>query len=348
MMKILSKIMLSLVILTMPLFVAYGDDGTREGAVQGPGAKSVDQDTVRVGSDGSYTIKPFESVSISPSNVWKDNRHRAYYSSEHVNGFLLFDVSAIPDTDKIVSMTLRCYLENAYGSPYSNPVVDVYYSADDGWTRASATPGSLSLDKLLVNDILFTTYIPQYDFVLDVSAHDWSVDLLDNRICIGFTNDVTHYSYVYFFGAYGSPVGPPPELMIKTVPALPLTADTDQISASTGGRVTFTLDAGAGNGNRNYILLGSASGTTPGISLPGGMATLPLNWDVFTNVVISLINTSIFSKFMATLDPAGGATAIFDTLGPIPGASGITLHFAYALNKPWDFASNPVGISIVP
>ena len=46
--------------------------------------------------------------------------------------------------------------------------------------------------------------------------------------------------------------------------------------------------------------------------------------------------------------PAGGGSATFDTLAPIPGAAGINLYFAYALNAPWDFASNAVVIAIVP
>ena len=56
--------------------------------------------------------------------------------------------------------------------------------------------------------------MPTYDFVLDATAHDWAGDLADDQICLGFTNDVDHYSYVYFFGAGGSPQGPPPELTI--------------------------------------------------------------------------------------------------------------------------------------
>jgi hypothetical protein len=127
-----------------------------------------------------------------------------------------------------------------------------------------------------------------------------------------------------------------------------LTADTDEISAQTGGQVTFTLTAGNANADRGYILLGSISGTTPGINLPGGLVTLPLHWDIFTSLVIGLINTPVFSNFMGQLDSTGMASSKFDTLGPIPGAAGLTMYFAYALNNPWDFVSNPVGIEIVP
>ncbi len=33
---------------------------------------------------------------------------------------------------------------------------------------------------------------------------------------------------------------------------------------------------------------------------------------------------------------------------PTSFAAGLTIHFANALNNPWDFVSNPVGIEIVP
>jgi hypothetical protein len=152
-----------------------------------------------------------------------------------VNGCLLFDVSAIPNSAVITGMSLLCYLENNFGSPRDNPVVDVYYSGDDGWTRASVGAGSLSLDVLLLGGVLFTNYIPTYDFVLDHTAHDWSGDLLDDRICIGFNNPNSHYSYVYFFGAGGTPTGPPPELTIDFEEATP-------VEASTWGAVKAVFD----------------------------------------------------------------------------------------------------------
>ena len=116
----------------------------------------------------------------------------------------------------------------------------------------------------------------------------------------------------------------------------------------TGGKSTFSLDAGAANVARNYIILGGVTGSSPGTPLPGGMATLPVNWDVFTTIVINLANTVIFQNFIGILDANGQASALFDTQGPVPGAAGITMTFAFALNNPWDFASNAVEIKIVP
>lgn len=114
-----------------------------------------------------------------------------------------------------------------------------------------------------------------------------------------------------------------------------------------GGAVNFVLDAMPDNGNRSYLTLGSVSGTTPGILLPGGHATLPLNWDMFTNIVIGWVNTSIFTDFMGTLNADGKAMATFN-MPPVTGLSGIAMYYAYCLSDPFDYVSNPVQIDIVP
>ena len=96
-----------------------------------------------------------------------------------------------------------------------------------------------------------------------------------------------------------------------------------------------------------YLMLGSVSGTSPGTVLPGGV-TLPLNWDVFTNLVLDLANTPLFPDFLGTLDGAGRGNAQIFTAPLPPSSAGTTMYFAYALNKPWDFASNAVMVGIVP
>jgi hypothetical protein len=127
----------------------------------------------------------------------------------------------------------------------------------------------------------------------------------------------------------------------------PLTVDNDQISAYTGGKSVFSLDAGVANGNRNYLIFGGVTGTAPGTPLPGGMAVLPINWDAFTNMVISMVNGPAFDQFMGTLNGSGNATATLN-LPPIPGVTSLVMYYAFALNNKWDFVSNPVEIHIVP
>jgi len=130
-----------------------------------------------------------------------------------------------------------------------------------------------------------------------------------------------------------------------------LGADPFSISESAGGTVDFFLFGGAPNGGRNFLLLGSLSGTTPGHPLPDGLVVLPLNIDSFTWTVYRNLNTPRFQNFWGGLSwGSSTATATFDTLGPLPpGSAGLTASFAFLLvGPPWDFASNPINVKVVP
>jgi hypothetical protein len=130
---------------------------------------------------------------------------------------------------------------------------------------------------------------------------------------------------------------------------LPLEADSIVIYESTGAKITFTLDAGAPCGGRAYLLLASASGSVPGTPLPLGKSVLPLNWDPLTDMTVVLANSPVFINFMGKLGPAGGAQAVLDAKGPhFTGLSGAWLRFAFTLAYPWEFASNPLPIEILP
>jgi len=126
-----------------------------------------------------------------------------------------------------------------------------------------------------------------------------------------------------------------------------LSADSYLLEQSTGGVVNFALNAGQDNASRNYILVGGITGTTPGTPLPGGYVTLPLNMDLFSDLVLSLLNTPVFMDFMGVLDSMGRATAQMNTFGPLPpDCAGLDIFFAFACKNPWDFVSNPIAIKI--
>ena len=126
------------------------------------------------------------------------------------------------------------------------------------------------------------------------------------------------------------------------------TADNHKLYAVEGGIINFNIDAGASNALRTYLVLGSLSGVSPGTLLPGGQSILPLNWDPFTGLVLSLINTPVFVDFLGILDSEGrGYPRLCST--PIPGVyCGLTVYFASCLCSPYNYASNPVGIHIIP
>jgi len=136
-------------------------------------------------------------------------------------------------------------------------------------------------------------------------------------------------------------------LILRTAgPAVPLAVDVSTISVATGGAAILSMDATNANASRKYLLLAGASGNSPGIPLKG--VTLPVNWDVFTDIEMLLLNTPIFDNFMATLDIAGQGTATFDTLGSLStNLIGLKMTFAFAL-KPFDYVSNYVEIEFTP
>ena len=89
------------------------------------------------------------------------------------------------------------------------------------------------------------------------------------------------------------------------------------------------------------------SGTVPGLPLPGGLAALPVNWDIFSDLVMALLNSPVFSNFMGTLDADGRSTAQLN-IPAFPVSAGIIMHYAFCCNNPFDFVSNPVAIEMVP
>ncbi|MFH2003095.1 MAG: right-handed parallel beta-helix repeat-containing protein, partial [Planctomycetota bacterium] len=116
--------------------------------------------------------------------------------------------------------------------------------------------------------------------------------------------------------------------------------------------VEFTLDAGSGNAGREYFLLASLSGTTPGMGgLPNG-EFLPLNWDFMTNLTVSacIFGSPIFVDFHGNLDANGTAKAYLEYGGLLTlDMVGIEISFAYMLRggfSPWNYASNPIRILI--
>jgi hypothetical protein len=127
-----------------------------------------------------------------------------------------------------------------------------------------------------------------------------------------------------------------------------LTCNPETVSAASGGSVNMELTAGSGNAGRTYFMLGGVTGTSPGTPLPGGFATLPLNWDVFTDLVLSLLNSPVFMNFMGNFDGSGNATAQLNS-GPLPSSViGLVMYYAYTMPNPYDFASNAVEVEVVP
>ena len=124
-----------------------------------------------------------------------------------------------------------------------------------------------------------------------------------------------------------------------------LMLDRRLVSHVDASTVNFTLNAGPAFAGRFYLLLGSLSGTTPGTPLPGGLATIPLNYDQLALWSLTW-GPPIFTNFFGILDADGQATAQLN----IPAASGIgpgdRMHFAFCIPQTWDFASHAVAVDV--
>ena len=145
---------------------------------------------------------------------------------------------------------------------------------------------------------------------------------------------IGHYNYPYF------------DNWRVEIDEAPLMADSYELSYL-GGVVNLYIDAGSSHAGRNYFVLGSVSGTTPGTALPTG-ETLPLNWDLFTDITLAYANTPLFADFTGTLDVDGKAQAQLNSSSPLPRDTiGTVINFAYLLYYPMDYVSNSMNVEIV-
>jgi probable HAF family extracellular repeat protein len=241
---------------------------------------------------------------------------------------------------------------------------------DDGW-RWSADTGFVSTGTL--SGWLFQGHpldvsddgqvvVGWSGYFMDQFAMIWTedtgcVDLKQYLTDLGVTVPVNIIAYAQCVSDDGTTIyGTAGDMFgyngfIATIPPItpaPLKADSATISAGTASTVDFTLTAGTDHANRQYLLLGGVSGTAPGTPLPGGMATLPLNWDLFTDIVWGFVNTPTFKDFLGTTDADGKAAAQLNAPHLNPASVGIVMNYAYCLGNPFDFASNAVDIEIVP
>ena len=134
-------------------------------------------------------------------------------------------------------------------------------------------------------------------------------------------------------------------LQAGTVPRL--TASVTHVSATAGGNVALSIDAGPAFAGRTYIVTVSATGTAPGTPL--GSIVVPLVFDSVTQLGFAYLNTPVFQNFAGPLSAQGKGTATLHspplTLAALPG---LDLHFAAFTLGPIDWTSNAVTLQYEP
>jgi len=132
-----------------------------------------------------------------------------------------------------------------------------------------------------------------------------------------------------------------------TLEVVALTVDVETASIAGLGVQNMSLDAGIANAGRSYYMLGSISGTSPGLTLGNG-THIPLNFGPYFDLMISLPNVIIVPQSGA-LDGVGQASAAFVVPPGTPTSLiGVTFQHAYLLLSPKNYASNVVDVTLVP
>lgn len=127
----------------------------------------------------------------------------------------------------------------------------------------------------------------------------------------------------------------------------PLGGAPASVSLALGGMVAFDLDAGHLHAGKLYVVLGSASGTVPGVPIAPGVL-LPLNPDAYLTYTLANPGAPPLVGGVGMLGAGGAAAATLVLPAGLPGTlAGLTLQHAFLVYHPltasWKFASNAVG-----
>jgi hypothetical protein len=147
----------------------------------------------------------------------------------------------------------------------------------------------------------------------------------------GYTSARSSSNYPTTLGAYdtSSNKGILDAVISRLDMGVAMWADLHGISIRTGGTQRLTVNAGKAHANRLYWIFGSITGTTPGVNLLS--VHIPLNPDLYTDVAMGAVNTTVFTTFKGTLDANGFATASFNVPANLPLPPGFTFDHAYVV-----------------
>ncbi len=129
-----------------------------------------------------------------------------------------------------------------------------------------------------------------------------------------------------------------------------LWSDRTTLALGPGGTASFDLIAGSEHQSQAYLVLGSVTGTSPGITLGGHV--LPLNVDSYFFTTLALPNVPPFQQTLGVLDSSGRATAGFALPPGLTVLAGLHFDHAFVVLDPVSrqvvLASNAVPLDLVP
>ncbi len=123
------------------------------------------------------------------------------------------------------------------------------------------------------------------------------------------------------------------------------------VSLASGGDHKLSIDFGSGLGSAFYWVLGSTSGTDPGVTLGGGIF-LPLNPDAYTTMTLTNPHSAFFENYVGFLAADGTGAAVLELpSGLNPAFAGVTVSHSVVVSTDlvtFAAASNPASVLLVP
>ncbi|MEZ6013998.1 MAG: DUF1028 domain-containing protein [Planctomycetota bacterium] len=200
--------------------------------------------------------------------------------------------------------------------------------ADGGASRATVFVRLIDLDGVPLSTGGATLTVAEAGDPLGVVSPvtDYGDGTYGFQVTSNTTVGAATYTVTVDHGA-GRPVQLWPALSLESVPPRELHAEVAHISSGAGTRVPFVLRRSSLDAGRPYHLLGSASGTLPGMTLPSGFF-VPLNRDRLFDATYFGGGAAPFRDFVGALDSAGEARpALERSVGALAPLVGSTLAF---------------------
>jgi predicted GH43/DUF377 family glycosyl hydrolase len=188
------------------------------------------------------------------------------------------------------------------------------------------------------------------DPVVEGSAGTWDAGMTGGPSALIVGNELR----LYYMGSTLPSFVAPLHFGIATAPAdfHALLGSPSSISIATGGTQSLSLRAGTLHAGELYLVLGSASGTQPGIAVNG--LNLPLNQDAWFTATLLGPNLGALVGTFGLLDATGRASAalVVPAGGLDPALAGLeVVHAFVALDFTTgavDFASNAWPLTLTP
>lgn len=193
------------------------------------------------------------------------------------------------------------------------PVPD--FGADSFLTFSNVEGGSLGAG-VIDQDPLFVDAV-NLDFHLRAGSPSIDTGGIGDPDPDGTAADMGLYPFQSFYALDNAPAA------TWTDPAW------SEISVQLGGKQRMGIDAGNASAGELYWVLGSATGTVPGVILGAGIQ-LPLAVDAYFNYTLSHPGGAPLKSSIGFLDTEGRATASFGIpANTDPSLAGLTLNHAY-------------------